>query len=344
MEASPHPCRLRSLLQQTCIRTSLLVRSFSHRRAPFTRRRSLVTVKRFLCCQISMQASAQLLFSALVVLTACGPDAVQEPVSFPLWVAGSGSDRIETSAGVEVILDQADLAFGPLYLCAGSSAGRHCEMARVEWLETTIVDALERTARRAGRLTGVSGPVRSWMYDLGISSSLTTKDPVVRRAAERLGNNSVALRGRLITPRTDIAFTAQIPLEPTENSELGVPLVRKSSNERFEHEVTAEQHNLLVRFDASEWLRAIDFDRLLRPAACGFGREHGCAEDAALSCDSETGEVIERQPCDATQVCVQGFGCTDHVDVAAHGAALRALRHALESDSRPTFEWDSERR
>lgn len=330
--------RAEPLLQHTCIRTSLVVRQRPQRFLGhwFERSASLDHLRFSLAL---MKATARFLIGALAT-TACGPESVQEPVSFPLWVAGSGQVHLETESGFDVILERADLAFGPLYFCAGFSSGQHCETARLQWLETTVVDTLDRDPKRAGSLEGVTGPIRSWMYDLGISSSLTAREPVVLSAAEQLGGVSIALRGHVFTERAKLAFTARVALQSGENSELGVPIVRKSTNERFTHEVTAEERGLLVRFDSSPWLRAIDFDRRLAPAPCRVGRERGCADDAALTCDSATGEVLETQPCTSEQLCLEDVGCTDHFDATTHGVALRALRQALESDSRPAFEWD----
>ena len=80
---------------------------------------------------------------------------------------------------VSVTIDRADLAFGPLYLCAGATAGDLCDTARFEWLDSAVVDTTLSDPVKVGELSGVTGTVRSWMYDLGLSSQLTREAPFI---------------------------------------------------------------------------------------------------------------------------------------------------------------------
>ena len=109
-----------------------------------------------------------------LALCGCG-EQQQQRVSIPLYVAGTTlSKPVEARGGVRLNISRAELAFGALYLCAGASAGDLCESARLEWLGSALIDTLDASPQEVGALTGVTGPVRSWMYDLGLSSQLTT--------------------------------------------------------------------------------------------------------------------------------------------------------------------------
>jgi hypothetical protein len=230
----------------------------------------------------------------------CG-DTGQERVTVPLFVAGTElSQPIDAIGGVTISLDRADLAFGPLYLCAGATAGDLCDTARLEWLGSTIVQAASAEPVRAGRLEGVTGTVRSWMYDLGISSQLTQSErPFVLDAARELGDASLVVSGRASVGGVDVAFSSSVRVEQTDDTELGVPVVRKSTSETFRHEVTGAEAGLTVRFDPTGWLKDIDFRTYCVP-------EGKCPAELVIEPDSE---------------------------------AFRGLKNAVVSSTRPSFEW-----
>lgn len=194
-------------------------------------------------------------------------DTGQAELSIPLLVAGTSvAEPIAASNGWLIELQQAQLAFGPLYLCAGYQAGGLCETARAEWLDSTVVDALAADAVPAGVLHGVSGPVRSWMYDLGITSLLTQQRPVALGAAQSLGGNSVRLAGVARKEARALSFLLELPVQQEEATELGVSLVRKSSSDAFEQELRGDEA-LTVRFAPHGWVRDLDFDALASSAA-----------------------------------------------------------------------------
>lgn len=243
--------------------------------------------------------------SMIVAITSGCAETGQDQARIPLFVAGSDlSEPIVALGGVRVAIDRADLAFGPLYLCAGATAGDLCDTARLEWLDTVVLDATDPTPVQAGELEGVTGPVRSWMYDLGISSQLTRDDPFVLAAAAQLGGASFVLTGKVELERIERAFFASVPIQQTDETELGVPVVRKSASEPFQHDVTGEESGLLVRFDARAWVRAVDFRPYLTEEACADG---ACADELTLEPDSQ---------------------------------AFRSLRNALLSGGRPSFSWN----
>ncbi|MFW6067058.1 MAG: hypothetical protein ACOC97_01880 [Myxococcota bacterium] len=280
------------------------------------------------------------LLLAALGATGCA-DVAQERVQVPLSLAGTDLSAPVTAEGdVPVTVERADLAFGPLYLCAGSTAGDLCDTARLEWLETAVVDAASAEPVPVGELSGLTGPVRSWMYDLGISSQLTHTEPVVLEAAEMLGGVSFVVEGVAEVEGQEVPFSAAVPVRQTDETELGVPVVRKSANETFGHEVAVDEPGLLVRFDAAAWIGRIDFRAYVEDASCApDGPPLVCAGAVEQVCD-EAGDVVDVRDCsDLDQVCVAGVGCADGVVIEPGTDAFRRLRNALVAGDRPTFEW-----
>ena len=239
-----------------------------------------------------------------LMLVGCG-DTEQDRVSIPLLVAGEQvTEPVLTANGWSVALQRADLAFGPLYLCAAYQAGALCDTARAEWIGSVVVNALDGESREAGALSGVTGSVRSWMYDLGITSLLTQQTPQVLAAADALGGNSVRLAGTATKDAAIVEFTLELPVRQDESTERGVSVVRKSSNEEFAHDITGAERALTVRFDARPWVRDIDFELVVTSASC--------------------------DPADGRVVCT-GF--------SPETQAYRAVRGALVAGSRPSFQF-----
>jgi hypothetical protein len=209
------------------------------------------------------------------LFAACA-EAGQTAVEVPLYAAGSDvGDAFPVASGVPVTLARAELAFGPLYLCAGSQAGELCDTARLEWLESTIVDLLDSQARTPGELVGVTGRVRSYMYDLGLTSVLTQANPLVLPAAEELGGVSIVLEGSADVAGVAVPFSAAVPIQQTTETELGAPVIRKRSDETFAHEVTQGEPGLLLEFDPRPLLENVDFAALIAEQgdACAVGCE-----------------------------------------------------------------------
>jgi hypothetical protein len=235
--------------------------------------------------------------------SACA-DAGGSDVTVPLYLSGTDvSDPFAAMGDVPVVLERADLAFGPLYLCAGARAGRLCETARLEWLGSAVVPATNPEPRRAGNLTGVSGQVRSFMYDLGITSLLTTTDPLVLPAAEELGGASLVVEGSADVDGVALPFHAEIRVAQESETEIGVPVVLGTTSEIFGHRVTAQEPGLFVEFDPRAWLQSVDFRALAQSAPCAPSSTVG--------------------PC----------------EIGPETQAARALHNAVVSGDRPRFEW-----
>jgi hypothetical protein len=224
-------------------------------------------------------------------------DTGQERVAIPLQLAGTASEEpIVAAGGFGVELERAELAFGPLYLCAGALAGDNCETARLEWLDSAVVDLRSDAPVDVGLAEGVSGPVRSGMYDLGIASLLTLPEPLVLPAAESLGDRSLRLAGVATRDAERVPFELELSIQQGADAEIGVSVVRLSDVPGLAHEVTGAERALIVRFDPGPWLADVDF-----------------AADA--SADAEV------------------------VRFDAESQPARALRAALLSGARPSFEW-----
>lgn len=277
---------------------------------------------------------------AVVLMWGCA-DTGQDRLEVPLFVAGSDiSEPIVAVGGVALSIERADLAFGPLYLCAGATAGDLCDTARLEWLDTVVVDATLPEPVRAGDLTGVTGPVRSWMYDLGISSQLTRAQPFVLDAAAALDGASFVVAGQASLAGLRVPFSASIPIQQSEATELGVPVIRKSTSEAFLREESAGEGALLVRFDAAAWLRGLDLRPYVEDTTCSSGGPAlVCAGAVEQSCAPDGTRSSTRDCAALGQVCLIARGCAAELTIEPDSEAFRSLRNALLSGSRPTFEW-----
>jgi hypothetical protein len=218
-------------------------------------------------------------------LNACA-DASQTYAEVPLLVGGSDLQQpVLAAGGVSLTIHRAELAFGPLYLCAGVQAGDLCETARLEWLDSIRIDLLDPRPHRAGSLSGTSGPVRSWMYDLGISSQLIRKDPFVLDAAREMSGASVIVEGSASRGGRNVPFNVAVVIQQGSEAERGVPVVRKGTAEVFGHDVTGRESQLSVQFDAAPWLRSMDLSADLSTSPCEVAE--GCAEPLRLEPDGQ---------------------------------------------------------
>lgn len=238
-------------------------------------------------------------------LAGCG-DVGQSQAEVPLYVSGTELARPVAAVGdVTLAIDRAELAFGPLYLCAGAQAGELCDTARLEWLGSVRIDLKQPEPRRAGTLSGTTGSVRSWMYDLGISSQLTDNDPVLLDAAQELGGASLVVEGRASQGGLDVPFVVGVIVQQGADVERGVPVVRKATGDVFNHGVTGAEAGLWVRFDASAWLSKLDLRSELAQSACATEGD-----------------------------------CSEPLRFAADGLTYRGLHNAVVSGRRPELDWE----
>lgn len=293
------------------------------------------TISRFMISRFLLLG----LISSLVITLGCAPTS-QDKTSLPLFVTGTDESKmVVTRSGAEITLDRADLAFGPLVLCAGTTAGELCEVARLEWLDTVVVNTLDSTLQQAGELSGVTGPVRSWMYDLGISSQLTSQDPFVLGAARELGGYSLVIEGRALVDEIELPFSASIPVQQTDDTELGVPVVRKSLSDQFFRDVAIDERGLTIRFDPADWIRNLDLSSYVGRQSCtADGPSIACDGTQEYTCEDEM-TTSQRDCADLNQVCLPQQGCADMLEITSESQQYRALRNAILSGVRPSFTW-----
>ena len=112
----------------------------------------------------------------LLALTGC-TDTGLNFVELPFEATGV-DDATFTKDGWDVELTQADIGFGPIYICATASANTEfCEAATLEFIEGTTVDGLDASPQSIGQLFGTTGAVRSSFFDYGIVWLLTKAEP-----------------------------------------------------------------------------------------------------------------------------------------------------------------------
>lgn len=271
-------------------------------------------------------------------LSAC-VDTGQGQVQRVLQVAGSSPEPMQLPSGTQLVLSQARLAFGPFYLCAGASAGDLCDTARAEWLGSVVVDTLNPAIQEVGMLDGVSGSVQSWMYDLGISSQLSRSEPFELEAAKALGGNSVRMVGSAFVDGKELPFGVSVAVKQNSKTELGVPVVRKSSSEQFSLDAGAESGTLLIRFNPSAWVQGLDFRSYIQEVSCNADAAPViCNGDIELQCAK--GQERASRDCRAQgMICQADLGCVQRIEIASDSDNYRAIRTALLSGVRPTMEW-----
>ncbi len=265
----------------------------------------------------------------------------QDRVDIPLRASGvQPPDQVKTVDGELVTITRADLAFGPLYLCAGNTAGDLCDISRAEWLDTAVINTMSDKEVSIGHLTGVTGQVRSWMYDLGISSQLTRSEPYVLQAAEELGSASFVLEGLVTLQGVELPLSASLPIQQTETTELGIPVIRKGSGEVFSHEITGAESGLTLRFSPEMWVSRLDLGSIVEDKICeADGPSVVCQEHIELRCDEDGITESTRDCGETSEACLAGVGCADAIVLEEGSNAYRSLAIALATTGRPSFNW-----
>lgn len=214
----------------------------------------------------------------------------QEEATVNLSARGTAPlEPVSGKSDWSIELGRADVAFGPLYVCAGTQAGKYCDTARLEWLESVVLNALDDEERSIGTLRGVTGPVRSWMFDFGITSLLTQAKPTVLKAASELEGHSVVLEGIARKDPHSVTFVLEIPVQLEAGAESGVPVVASFPKDPFRHDVSSAGDTLTVRFDPTPWVQAIDFEGLVRGQDC---ETEGCMLDVMLDETTSAGIAV----------------------------------------------------
>ncbi|MDQ3031040.1 MAG: hypothetical protein M3Y87_01380 [Myxococcota bacterium] len=183
-------------------------------------------------------------------------------VELPL--SGEGVADEPFDAGEWTIdLDRADVAFGPLWLCSTESASpEHCETSILELTETVTIDALDPEARMLATTYGITGTVRSAMWDYGISWLPAAPRPRANEGAP--DGHSARFAGEATHPDgRRFAFTSDVDLPPIMQGAIVVRGRRVDA-----HSVTTDDA-LVVHVDPRAWWRRVDLDRLAARADAG---------------------------------------------------------------------------
>jgi hypothetical protein len=216
---------------------------------------------------------ASILIALAAALGGCA-DTGQEPVT--LAASGTGTAAAPISVGAYTItLTRADVGFGPAYFCAGFNAdGDQCATAVVELRRTVAIDALDPTAQDLGGLDGVTGTVRSAMYDWGVSWALTRDGPAANPGAPE--GHSLIIAGTATGPTATFAFSAAVDALP---AAIGAPTMRAQHTMA---EITGDDVAVAVHVDPSAWLAQIPFADLDDGQGTALVLEPGTAAYSAL--------------------------------------------------------------
>lgn len=209
----------------------------------------------------------------LAALAACG-ETGQEHIRLPLFAQGTAQTEL-TLEDAMIQLTRADVALGPLYFCAASGADVElCQTAMAEFLDTVVLDTLEAAPRRLGDLAGVSGQVRSALYDYGVSWLATQQAPEART---ELGHSAV-LEGTITREARAIRFRALIDLVPRTRGGMAV------FGQPTRHEL-GEGDQLTLSLDPYLWLGGIDLEAL-------FARVPEDSDEVRIEAGSQAYEAI----------------------------------------------------
>jgi hypothetical protein len=185
-----------------------------------------------------------------VLVTGCA-DTGQQPIEFPVVATGAAPTPVAVG-GYEVTLTRAEVGFGPAYFCAGDHAdGDQCATAVVEIQRTNAIDALDPAPQDLGLVEGVTGTVRSAMYDWGVSWLLTRDQPIANEGAPE--GHSLVIEGTATGATATFAFSAQVDAVPAGQ---GAPTVRA---QRTMIELTGDDVTLTVHVDPQLWLAQVPF-------------------------------------------------------------------------------------
>lgn len=203
-------------------------------------------------------------------LLVCGGGCVETgpgKAELSLRVAGTEAASIDARKGFSVDLQSAQLAFGPVYLCASDVAGDLCDVSRAEWLGSVVVDALDPTPQEVGTMHALQGEVRSMMYDLGLGFPITQDVPRPTEAGELLDGYSVWLEGRATRDDVTLPFEARVQVAAN------TPGRSAASGQLHSHTITPRDDALVLTFDPTRWVSDIDFEALAADASDDDGVE-----------------------------------------------------------------------
>lgn len=188
---------------------------------------------------------------AFVVFAGC-VEAGRTHVSIP--VHGAGTDVRTFMAGdFTITLERARIAWGPAYFCTTPFADFDlCPTALAEVRSAATIDALDATPQLIGELDGISGTVRSAMFDYGITWLLPSRAAQADPGAVE-GLHSAHFAGTASRNGIETRFVLDldmVPLNSGVSAAHGVPTT---------HALSERADALVVRFDPSAIFESADF-------------------------------------------------------------------------------------
>ena len=249
-----------------------------------------------------MRLTVTRILPILAVVAACGSTGQDV---YPLRVEGAGTATATLTVPArepeacaspcacdggdwQVTLERADVAFGPLYLCASVRAEPDlCPESLAELLDVGVIDALDPTPALLGEGHALTGRAQSAMWDYGRSWLFTSAgvrpDPIAPEG------HSLVLRGSATRGATRLRFAADVDVDPSEAGLYGVqsaPVLR---------DFAGPSERLLVRVDPGAWVARVNFDALacaraaatdedvvIAPGTTAWNALHGAMTNARL--------------------------------------------------------------
>lgn len=201
-------------------------------------------------------SSAMLLLSMLC--SACGSTG-QQRLQLPARAAGNNEAALFNVGGWQVALGTAQVAIGPLYLCASESTSTDfCSSALAEIRSSAHFDALQSAPVDLGTLAAISGTARSAQFDYGISWWLT--HPSAQPTEGAIDGHSARFVGSATRGAEQFRFRADLDIAPQLAG-------RNSVATRFDaHALQTSEEVLVVSVDARAWWQRVDFDALFASA------------------------------------------------------------------------------
>jgi len=199
------------------------------------------------------------LFLLALTLFACTAETGQPAVAFEARAQAAAQKDVQLG-DVNISLDEASVAFGPLYLCASASGSATlCETAAGEVRRVTLVDLLETNPQSLGTYHGLAGTVRSASVDYGIHWFLPESE--AHAAPEAPGGHSAVLKGTASRNGVSVPFEADVDVLPQYQGQRAVPTTAALGS------ISAATQALDVHFDAAAWLADVDFAKALDAGA-----------------------------------------------------------------------------
>ena len=193
---------------------------------------------------------------ALLTCAACSGTG-QPDVDYVVFAAPEAPGTISADHGWSVTLEEATVAFGPVYFCASQSGSATlCETAIGELLTTTAFDALSTKPRELGTAHGFIGKIQSASYDYGINWFLTDDAPTPAPAAP--GGHSAHFTGTAVKAGKTVHFRADVDVVPQFQGQRAAPSQVANAT------IDGTGERLDIHFAAGRWFEHVDFD--LAPA------------------------------------------------------------------------------